>query len=136
MDIHHLKEALQKSWHPQTSYDPAHWSEDNPAWGQCAVTALIVQDHLGGDLVYTEAHLPDGQKIPHYLNALPRSRRRQVDLTCDQFPVGTVIPKGQSKKDKATRDYVLSYEHTQHRYHLLKESVERNLQTNKEKARG
>lgn len=41
-------EAIRKSWSRETCYpeDQDRWSETNPAIGQCAVTALLVQDIL------------------------------------------------------------------------------------------
>jgi hypothetical protein len=48
--IRELERALEVAWERTTSADPDRWSPQNPAWGQCAVTALIVQDHYGGEL--------------------------------------------------------------------------------------
>ncbi len=53
MDDHHLGQieqimkALYKSWSSDSS---SKWSQDNPAKGQCGVTALIVNDLLGGEI--------------------------------------------------------------------------------------
>ena len=43
---------LRKSWcrataHPSYQKD---WTEDNPSYGQCCVTALVIQDLYGGDI--------------------------------------------------------------------------------------
>src|ERR1700724_3464771 len=46
-----LVARLAQAWSRDTSSDAEHWSASNPAWGQCAVTALIVQDLLGGHLL-------------------------------------------------------------------------------------
>lgn len=52
MDDHHLGQieqimkALYKSWSSDSS---SKWSQDNPAKGQCGVTALVVNDVLGGE---------------------------------------------------------------------------------------
>ena len=56
------------------------------------MTALVVQDLLGGDLIHGEVHI-DGAKVwNHYWNRLPDGT--EVDLTADQFrflPTATVL---------------------------------------------
>ena len=117
-----LEQAIQKSWSRETSSDPEYWSEDNPAWGQCAVTAVIANDYLGGKIVWAEAKTPSGKGISHYFNYIAGE---EVDLTRGQFPEGTIIPPGIEKKKEyaSTRDYVLSFPATRERYEILKEKV-------------
>ncbi len=117
-----MEEALSKSWAKETSSDPERWNRDNPAWGQCAVTALIVNDYLGGGIVWAEAKHPDGKVISHYFN---RIGEQEIDLTRRQFPEGTIIPAGVEKKKTyaSTRDYVLSFPATKQRYEILKQKV-------------
>ncbi len=115
-----LKEKIRRHWSIATTGDPDGWTERNPAWGQCAVTACAVQDELGGEVVWAEAALPDGRKISHYFNKLDNGE--ELDFTREQFPAGTVIAPGQPKKKEfpTTRDYVLSFTKTAVRYELLK----------------
>ncbi|MBI4145549.1 hypothetical protein HY493_05100 [Candidatus Woesearchaeota archaeon] len=122
MDLSQLETALRQAWARETSADPDSWTIENPAWGQCAVTALVVNDHLGGKLIWAPAKLPDGREVSHYFNELPNG---VVDLTKVQFPPGTLLPPGiEKKKDKmSTREYVLSFPATQTRYLLLKQRV-------------
>ena len=122
-----LEEAIRKSWSRETSSDPEKWNPENPAWGQCAVTALVINDYLGGEMVWAEAKLPDGRGISHYFNLIDE---REVDLTRNQFPEGTVIPPGVEKKKQyaSTKDYVLSFPITRQRYLLLKQRVEEHLE--------
>ena len=43
---------LRKAWCRETAH-PSYqkkWSEYNPSFGQCLVTALCVQDKIGGDI--------------------------------------------------------------------------------------
>lgn len=97
------------------------WSEEVPALGQCAVTALLLQDLIGGEIVRTE--------VPgfgsYYYN---RMLFGNVDLTKDQFPAGTAIPHGvvvdaaqvldsESAKTAKTRE----------RFELLKERFYRSV---------
>lgn len=117
-----MRSILKKAWCKETSSDKDNWSERNPAWGQCAVSALFVNDVLGGKIVWAEAILPDGRKISHYFNLV---HGKEIDLTRGQFPEGTAIAKGIDKKKEfpTTRDYILSYESTRARYGKLSERI-------------
>lgn len=73
------------------------WSEDNPAFGQCAVTALLIQEIYGGELLRTYV---EGFGS-HYYNLLPDGTT--VDLTSDQFPVHVTVPHGEPRSRSYTR---------------------------------
>jgi hypothetical protein len=99
--------ALRESWGPDTyaPEDIPDWSPANPSRGQCATTALVVHDHLGGSLMRGEVHV-DGVRVDfHWWNVLPDGE--QVDLTLDQFAphehvVGGVLverPMGPTRLD-------------------------------------
>jgi hypothetical protein len=76
-------EAIRHSWTADTSDDPSIWSPENPARGQCAVTAMVVRDYLGGKLLIAPV-LRDGERVEmHCWNVLPDGS--QLDLTLDQF---------------------------------------------------
>ncbi len=119
-----LELALVNSWSKETSLDPDNWAPANSALGQCAVTALIINDYLGGELVWAEVSLPNGEKISHYFNLI---NKKEIDLTRKQFPKGAKIPKGISKKKNfsTTREYVLSHSETQKRYEKIKKEVQK-----------
>lgn len=108
-----LERDLRRAWARDTSADPQSWSERNPAWGQCAVTALVVQDELGGELLRARV---DG--ISHYWNRLPSGET--VDLTRHQFVNGGSI---ESETELRTREYVLSFPDTRERYELLRKRL-------------
>ncbi|MFD4407838.1 hypothetical protein ACFWPH_34275, partial [Nocardia sp. NPDC058499] len=94
--------------------------------GQCAVTACVVNDYLGGDVFNTVATLPGGETVSHYLNCVDG---QIIDLTAQQFPPGTSftppVPKTMGKQ--STREYCLSYEGTRRRYELLSARVAESL---------
>lgn len=115
-DLAALRHALAWAWARQTSADPRHWSHANPAWGQCAVTALVVQDFFGGVLLRSEMN--GGS---HYWNRL--SPDEEVDLTRQQFGDGVTIDPGQPR----AREYVLSFAATRERYELLRRGVRAQL---------
>jgi hypothetical protein len=83
IDLAVLARALRASWSADTSDDPDLWTTANPARGQCAVTAKVVQDQFGGTLVIA-AVLRNGEPVEkHCWNVLPSGEH--VDLTADQF---------------------------------------------------
>lgn len=109
-----LVSALEASWSAETSASP-DWSTSLPARGHCAVSALIVQDRLGGDLLRA---VVCGES--HYWNRLPDGT--EIDLTRSQFAVFDPI-----EVTVASRDYVLSFAETRRRYELLRQRVSREL---------
>lgn len=114
--LEELSAALRRSWMRETAAPGSQnaWSATNPAWGQCAVTALIVHDLFGGEILRTE--------VPgygsHYYNRLADGR--EIDLTREQFPADVTVPPGQS----APRERLLSSDRaraaqTEERYRRL-----------------
>jgi hypothetical protein len=87
-----IDEAIRACWSTDTCdpVDLEDWSDANPARGQCAVTALVVQDILGGELLMADVHHADGARQGvHYWNRLADGV--EVDLTRAQFTHGEVI---------------------------------------------
>ena len=66
--------AVEGGWSSATS---TLWRADNPAAGQCSVTALLLQEMLGGCILKTRVG-----SAWHYYNDLGDGR---VDLTAAQF---------------------------------------------------
>jgi hypothetical protein len=87
-----LERAIRDSWSAR-SCDPvdlSDWSARNPALAQCASTALVIQDHLGGELLLADVLYPDGARQGvHYWNRLPGGL--EIDLTREQFVAGEII---------------------------------------------
>ncbi len=78
-----LERAIRAAWGREASDDPDEWSEDNPARGQCAVTALLVRDLLGGEILLANV-LRKGERVErHAWNRLPSGLA--IDLTRSQF---------------------------------------------------
>ncbi|MCA9478659.1 MAG: hypothetical protein KC535_05925 [Nanoarchaeota archaeon] len=120
-----LEELIAKSWSKETSSDPNDWTEDNPARGQCAVTALIVQDMYGGNILNMLVDFR-GQTESHYMNLVDG---KIVDLTGIQYEGITLDYSKAAPKRKdfaSTREYILSYPQTQKRYELLKNTLSQN----------
>jgi hypothetical protein len=78
--------AIRAAWGRETSDDPDEWSAENPARGQCAVTALLVRELLGGEILVANV-LREGRRVErHAWNRLPSGLT--LDLTREQFVRG------------------------------------------------
>lgn len=110
-----IDHAVRASWAADTcSADDvarAPWTADNPGWGHCDVTALVVNDILGGDLMVAEVQVDGEQHGYHWRNLLPTGV--EVDLARDQFRHGQVVTPGRVVKRPAAppryrnREYLL-----------------------------
>ena len=111
MDLDELARALERVWCADTAM--GEWDEDCPSMNQCVVTALIVQDYFGGELLRCE--MTDGNS--HYWNRLPDGT--EVDLTAEQFEwiIGEPLRETVEVRD---RDSVLLSPDTRCRYELLR----------------
>jgi hypothetical protein len=107
-----LRNALEAAWSRETTVNPANWSERNPAWGQCAVTALIVQDELGGELLRATV-----QGVSHYWNLLETGE--ELDFTRRQFSDFPDDLKGLAR----VREQLLANDDTARRYRKLRDAV-------------
>lgn len=116
MDLQTLESALVKAWNEETSYDPKNWAPENPAWGQCAVTALVVQDYFGGKLLQVEV-LNSREVSSHYYNELQDGR--EVDLTKRQFSSRTIF----RKPEYCDRRSIFSFTETVRRYEILRSRI-------------
>lgn len=110
-----LRFLLADGWTAETS-SAENWTSERPETGQCAVTALVVQDVLGGEL---HRALVNGES--HYWNVLEDGT--VIDLTRSQFDEPLVIEDETVRQ----REYVLSFPVTAHRYQLLRWRIARAL---------
>ena len=106
--------AIKKSWIVESSLLPKEWFEINPARGQCAVTALIVQDYLGGDILKSDVL---GNNDSHFYNKL--KSEEILDLTSSQFAADVIF----ETEKLADRNKILSWPGTRKRYELLRKRV-------------
>ena len=79
MNIEQLKQFLFCKWNKETCSPglKGSWNEENPSLGQCAITALIVNDFFGGKIMRCMA-----SSGSHYYNLIDGNI---VDLTVEQF---------------------------------------------------
>jgi hypothetical protein len=69
-----IQKALLNSWSIESS---SKWSKESPANGQCGVTALVVNDLVGGEIMKTK--LPEGWHFYNYYGG------KRYDFTASQF---------------------------------------------------
>lgn len=73
-DAEEVRRRLRRAWSAATS---GGWREGAPALGQCSVTALLLHDRFGAELLSTPT--PWGA---HFYNRVGGER---LDLTAEQF---------------------------------------------------
>ncbi|HGO9412444.1 TPA: hypothetical protein ACLBZX_000755 [Bacillus cereus] len=101
-----IYEALIKSWSIETS---SKWTIENPAKGQCGVTALVVQDIYGGEIKKTKV-----REVWHFYNFIDGQR---FDFTKNQFNGKLNYMDVESNRKEAFADT------NEKQYSILKEKV-------------
>lgn len=88
-----IESAVRASWGPDTRDpdEPGSWEPRNPARGQCFVTAAVLQDLLGGEMVIGQSKAGGQWLGCHYWN---RFAGLDVDLTREQFAPGETVSSG------------------------------------------
>lgn len=81
LELKELREKLEKCWCIETIWHKPDWNPDKLSKGQCYVTAILIQDILGGRIYHGTVESEN-----HYWNELPDGT--EVDLTSDQFDDG------------------------------------------------
>ena len=116
--LREIEQAIRAAWSQKTSDDPDEWSEANPARGQCAVTALLVRELLGGEILVANV-LRDGVRVDrHAWNRLPSGLT--LDLTREQFT------QGERFAEPRVEEPVLTHRHPG-RFATLRERVRSRL---------
>ena len=100
-----------KGWCKETAH-PAYqknWTADNPSAGQCAVTALVVQDLYGGEIYSCKVG-----RNSHFVNIIDD---KIVDMTSAQFGENIAYVSGSFKC--RTRESLLKNKDVATRYQIL-----------------
>ena len=97
MDIEILKKAVEQAWAEDTCYPGSldQWSRENPSVGQSAITALVVQDYFGGEILHCDLYNHDWNLVPGM---------GELDLARECFPEGTEV----CVEEKRTREILLT----------------------------
>lgn len=117
MIIDDVCKIVSMSFSKETCYPSLKekWSEENSCLGQCAITALVLNDFLGGKIMRCPSETGS-----HYYNLI---NDQIVDLTVFQFQTLPEYEKGEER----TREYLLSNEDTKKRYKILLEKTKENF---------
>lgn len=105
--------VLRKCWSKETAYKSCQkeWVPNDPSYGQCAITAMLVYDMFGG----TIHRIRVNGGGTHYFNRLDG---RYIDLTREQFDLYN-IPVDYEPNEMMNRQYCGKNADTQKRYELL-----------------
>ena len=116
MMLNELEEILRKCYSKETTYykNREEWSRKNPTSGQCAITALIVQDYFGGTI-----HRVKVKNETHYFNII---NEQIVDFTKEQFEVKNVQVI-YDNSELINRGELLANADTLQRYNMLKKKL-------------
>ena len=113
MNISTFSEILDISWTKETCVPSLKdkYSDENKSLGQCAITALLVNDYFGGKIMRCMTSTGS-----HYYNLI---NDEIIDFTVEQF-LGE-IPMYEQGEER-TREYLLSNNDTKKRYLLLRKN--------------
>lgn len=113
------------AWDEQTAAPNTPRAGHGKPHGQCAVTALLVHDELGGAILRCE--MPDGSS--HYWNRIIAVG--EVDLTREQYDHDAPIPRGvEVPRERLTQGERAAAARTVERYELLKKRVREGIRSN------
>ncbi|MDX6666145.1 MAG: hypothetical protein QOG68_2351 [Solirubrobacteraceae bacterium] len=87
MTLAELETAIRAAWDRDTSDDPDEWTPEWPTRGQCAVTAHVVRELFGGEILV--ARVTPSINEHHLWNRLPSGV--ELDLTLEQFRDGQLV---------------------------------------------
>lgn len=121
--IDELFELLLNTWRRETAYPNCQSDyiyEEDPTYGQCAITAMLVHDIFGGTIHKIRV---DGGGT-HYFNKI---NGHYIDLTSDQFTLYN-LPLEYEPNEEIPREYCGKNTDTLKRYNLLLDLLNTQVQ--------
>ncbi len=91
-----LYRAISRVWSGDTSSPTHAWSASNPAQNHCSVTALVVHDYFGGEILTTQT-----SGGTHFYNLIDG---KKWDLTVSQFAEPVPYDDTPSTREAALAD--------------------------------
>ena len=119
-------ENISKAWCKSTCYSPVKegWTKSNPSFGQCAVTALLVHDLIGGKIYYNK-------ELHHYYNITDSGGL--IDLTNKQFGCGVCYTHDlEADVESLLHGEASEKAKTRKRYEKLKKRFEKYMEVTNE----
>lgn len=116
-----LYNVLRYCWCKETAYPSCQfdWVSDDPSYGQCAITAMLVYDMFGGSI--HRIRVSGGGT--HYFNKIDG---HYIDLTREQFDLYH-IDVNYEPNEEMDRKYCGKNHDTQNRYVLLIKRISQYL---------
>jgi len=122
--------STRASWAPDTAGPGTDVQERGKPHGQCAVTALLVHELIGGEILRCE--IKDSRGVvygSHYWNLVPGVG--EIDLTREQFPRDYPLPRGEVvPRSRLTDGPRAVAAMTCERYAVLRERVRADIRAN------
>jgi hypothetical protein len=109
-----LYRSISRVWSGDTSSPTNAWSQSNPAQNHCSITSLVVQDHFGGEILYTKT-----SGGTHFYNLIDG---KKWDLTVSQFAEPVPYDDTPSSRDAALADT------SEQKYELLTTRLKQSTQ--------
>ena len=115
--LNDLYKVLRESWCKETAYPSCQkeWNKEDPSYGQCAITAMLVNNMFGGSI--HRIRVAGGGT--HYFNKI---NGVFVDLTSEQFELYN-IPVDYENNEEIDRQYCGKNADTKKRYDLLVKKI-------------
>ena len=115
---------LRKCWNKDTAYPSCQsdWEPNDPSYGQCAITAMLVHKMFGG----TIHRIRFNGGGTHYFNKIDG---HYIDLTREQFDLYN-LPVSYEPNDEMDYHYCGKNANTRMRYELLVKRVSEYLANN------
>ncbi len=113
-----LHSWVKESAYPSAQTDPEYCLENDPTYGQCAITAMAVQKEFGGSI--HKIRVNGGGT--HYFNKI---NGQIVDLTRDQFDLYN-IPVSYLHYEDVPLEYCGKNADTHKRYEILEKNILKN----------
>ena len=115
--LHKLYAVLRQAWKADTAYRScqSEWVSNDPSYGQCAITAMLVHDMFGGTIHRIRV---DGGGT-HYFNKI---NGQYVDLTREQFDLYD-LPVAYEPNEEMKREYCGKNPDTKERYKQLQRNI-------------
>ena len=112
-----VRKALESAWSLESA---VQWTPENPANGQCNVTAAVIHEIFGGEILRT--------RYPEFWHYYNRINGQRVDLTDSQFtrPGARVQAPDRYDDDFSDRQSAMNGI-PQSEYDALKEALLRRL---------
>ena len=127
ISIDAFEKAIKNCRCKETSGDPEYWSDKNPSYRQCLVTALLANEVLGLDAFAEKVTLDSGFSAHHYFN---KDTNKNYFRFCEgQFIFEKILTR--EKEKSLSKEWFTAlleqYPDINGRYKLFKERFQKEI---------